>query len=46
MLNGEIPDYVIDFIEERTGQKVETHLEKKITDTGYGDWYFYSVIVR
>lgn len=43
MLNGEIPDYIIDFIEERTGKKVETQLEDVINDTGYGDWYFYSV---
>lgn len=43
MLNDEVPEYIIDFIEERTEQEVGTHLEDVIYDTGYGDWYFYSV---
>lgn len=43
MLGGEIPDYIIAFIEERTGQEVETELEDVISGTGYGDWNIYSV---
>ncbi len=39
----EPPDYIIDFIEERSGLAIMLELEKTITDTGYGDWNIYSV---
>jgi len=39
----ELPDYIIEFIEERTGLKVTAKLEESITGTGYGDWNIYSI---
>lgn len=37
------PNYIVDFIEERSGLEVIPELEKTITDTGYGDWNIYFV---
>lgn len=39
----ELPDYIIEFIEERTSLKVSAELEESIVGTGYGDWNIYSI---